>query len=71
MLKSHPLLGSPACLHTADVADVVALQPTVAGMGRLGAIYYAFFTRPSPFIGAAALPALLCCGVRLAQVTPA
>ncbi len=41
----------------ADVADVVALQPTVAGVGRLGAIYYAFFTRPSPFIGA---PLLFC-----------
>ncbi|PRW05929.1 Serine threonine- kinase chloroplastic [Chlorella sorokiniana] len=47
---AEPVVAAASTLAT-DVADVVALQPTVAGVGRLGAIYYAFFTRPSPFIG--------------------
>jgi hypothetical protein len=38
----------------ADVTDLVALQPTVAGVGRLAALYYTFFARPSPAVGARA-----------------
>ncbi|KAL4426222.1 hypothetical protein ABPG77_009837 [Micractinium sp. CCAP 211/92] len=35
----------------ADVLDVAALQPTAAGLGRLGALYYGLFARPSPVVG--------------------
>jgi hypothetical protein len=44
----------PSCCLPADVTDLVALQPTVAGVGRLAALYYTFFARPSPAVGARA-----------------
>lgn len=41
----------PPAARPADVADVAALQPTAAGLARLGGIYYAFLARPSPVVG--------------------
>lgn len=34
-----------------DIAGVVGLSPSLPGVGRLAAVYYAFFTRPGPVVG--------------------
>lgn len=49
---SHPSPRPPPRHPPADVADIVGLQPTAAGVGRLGALYYALLARPSPIVGA-------------------
>ncbi|KAI3427321.1 hypothetical protein D9Q98_010238 [Chlorella vulgaris] len=44
-------LATVATTLAADVADVVALQPTAWGAAHLATVYYFFLARPSPVVG--------------------
>ncbi|PSC67765.1 putative ubiquitin conjugation factor E4 [Micractinium conductrix] len=45
-----PLAGALGTF-AGDVLGVVSMQPTATGAARLGALYYFFLARPSPFVG--------------------